>query len=127
MPEVAPAGTISLISKLTALKPQIEAELTERILPFWMIFTVDEQNGGFFGRVTNTGEPVRQAPKSLILNTRILWSFAAAYRRFGDLEYLKLAERAYHYLIDFFIDQAHGGAYWMLDSQGFPVDDKKKV
>ena len=102
-------------------------ELETGILPFWLRYSQDEIQGGFYGRVTNDGVPVPQAAKSLILNTRILWSFSAAYAELKKVEYLQLAERAFAYITTHFLDQEFGGAYWLLDCRGNPVDDKKKV
>lgn len=110
------------------LKEQLLKELECGILPFWLKYSVDEEHGGFFGRVDNRGQAaVPGAPKALILNTRILWSFSAAYSTLGNPEYLKMADRAWNYLCEYFIDTEYGGAYWMLDCQGIPLDDKKKV
>lgn len=38
-----------------------------------------------------------------------------------------MAQRAYHYLIDKFIDRKYGGVYWMVTPQGEPVEDLKKI
>ena len=35
------------------IRKQIEDELTENILPFWMTVPVDRVNGGFYGAITN--------------------------------------------------------------------------
>ncbi len=112
---------------LHKLRCQFLFELEHGILPFWLKYSVDEGNGGFHGRVENEGKAVPRSNKGLILNTRILWAFSAAYSAFGNTEYLKMADRAWEYIIDHFIDRAFGGAYWMLDFQGRPVEDKKKV
>jgi mannobiose 2-epimerase len=109
------------------LRNQFMQELEHGILPFWLKYSVDKERGGFYGSVDNEGYAIPQAPKALILNTRILWSFSAAYSALGYSEYLKIADRAYSYIRDYFIDTDFGGAYWMLDFQGKPLEDKKKV
>ncbi|MGD9159289.1 MAG: AGE family epimerase/isomerase [Desulfobacteraceae bacterium] len=109
------------------LKDRFLKEVEQGILPFWLKYSLDEEHGGFYGRVGNTGQPVSGAPKALILNTRILWSFSAAYLVMGNPEYLKTADRAWNYLREYFIDTEYGGAYWILDCHGVPLDDKKKV
>ncbi len=113
--------------KYDDLKNEVLEELQQGILPFWLRYSKDEHKGGFYGRVDNKGNPVPDAPKGLILNTRILWSFSAAYNTFKNTAYLKTADRAYEYIIEYFIDIEFGGAYWMLDSRGVPIEDKKKV
>jgi mannobiose 2-epimerase len=113
--------------KFKTYQEQVEQELNNNILPFWYEKTIDTENGGFIGRMTNDIRPVPDAPKGLILNTRILWTFSAVYHFNRDPRNLQLAERAYHYVTEYFLDPVHGGAYWMLDAKGRPHDDKKKV
>jgi mannobiose 2-epimerase len=68
-----------------------------------------------------------QADKAIILNTRILWTFSAAYRLTQNEQHKKMADRAYHYLCNHFFDEEEGGVYWMLDYQGQVKDPKKQV
>ena len=106
---------------------ELTKELKENILGFWMKHAVDEDQGGFFGEVSTDLQINSKADKSLVLNARLLWTFSAAYRLYGDKSYLTLADRAYAYLTKHFIDQEHGGLYWMLASDGTPSNDKKQV
>lgn len=98
-----------------------------RILHWWMEQMVDEENGGFYGRRDVYGKLYPQAAKGVILNTRILWSFATAARMFEREDYAATATRAYHYLCDHFLDSENGGVFWMLDYQGKPLETKKQV
>lgn len=116
-----------VMENYTDMKTEFIDELGHGILPFWLKLSVDNENGGFYGRVDNRGNAISDAPKSLILNTRILWTFSEVYSAFGNMEYLKMADRAYEYLHEYFYDREFGGVYWLLDSQGVPLDDKKKV
>ena len=100
--------------------------LQNNILRFWLDKMVDQENGGFYGRIDGHGVLHPDAEKGAILNARILWSFSAAYRVLGDEEYLKAATRAKDYIIDHFIDKEYGGVYWSLDSKGQPLDTKKQ-
>jgi len=102
-------------------------ELKDNILRYWMTRSVDDRNGGFIGRIGDDRKPDYEAAKSLVLNTRILWTFSAAYRVFGDGRYLAVAERAYEYVTDKFADRKHGGFFWMVDARGNPADDRKQV
>ena len=56
---------------------------------------------------------------------RILWSFSAAYRTFGDESYLKLANKSQRYFIDTFIDKKNGGVYWLVNPDGEVVNASK--
>lgn len=113
--------------KLQMLYNVALAEATGNILPFWMNHVVDHENGGFYGMVLTDRTPVREAQKGLVLNARLIWTFASAYRVFGDASYLETARRAYEYFIRYFWDEEHTGAYWMLDCRGAPVDTQKYI
>jgi len=103
-----------------------EKLLCENILPFWIARMADSINGGFYGRMTGEGVVERDAPKGVVLNARILWTFSAAYRIFRNAEYLQAATRAERYLTEHFLDKEFGGVYWLLTSEGAPLNTKKQ-
>ena len=113
-------------TELLRFREAVEEE-RERILSFWPDNTIDEENGGFFGEMTNDLIVNEKAPKGLILNTRILWTYSLAYRKLAKREYLKMIKRAYDYLVKYFLDKEFGGMYWLLDYQGNPLDTKKQI
>lgn len=102
-------------------------ELLENILPFWRTRTLDERRGGFIGQMSNDLKVQEDAPKGLILNARILWTFSAVHRYTHDEQDRALARRAYEYLTRYFRDDQHGGYFWELDPSGAVLDGKKKV
>ncbi|WP_127533346.1 AGE family epimerase/isomerase [Paenibacillus kobensis] len=106
---------------------EIRQELDDNILAFWMKHSPDERDGGFIGEITQNMTRVPDADKSLVLNTRMLWTFASAYRIFKKQAYLDVADRAYLYIKKHFVDVRNGGLYWMLNAQGKPSSDKKQV
>jgi cellobiose epimerase len=109
------------------LRERVERELRGDILPFWLKYAEDDQYGGFHGQIANdlTIDPL--AHKGLILNARILWTFAKAYKVYEDEVYLRTARRAYEYLRRYFWDAEFGGFYWMVDHLGRPMDTKKRI
>ena len=109
----------------TDFRKQLEQELTGNILPFWMTYSMDKVNGGFYGAITNNLEIHNEVPRSAILCARILWTYATAYRKLGDKQYLAMANWAYDALTDVFLDRQFGGVYWTVDSAGRPVFDRK--
>lgn len=109
------------------LKKEMEQTLRTNILGFWQSRMIDNSHDGFYGRIAGHGELHADADKGCVLNARILWAFAAAYRVLKDEAYLEMAMRAKRYLIDHFIDKEQGGAYWSLDSEGNPKDEKKQT
>lgn len=111
--------------QLTHLSEQVEKEILGHILPYWIEHGLDQTNGGFIGRVDNEGMADEAANKGLILNSRILWAFSAAWRTWQQPEWLPLADRAFDQLAMHFKDPANGGYYWMVTSKGRPADNTK--
>ena len=108
------------------MKTEMQDVLQKNILRFWLDKMVDQEHGGFYGRIDGHEHLHADAEKGAILNARILWAFSAAYRVLGDKTYLEAASRAKHYIIDYFIDPEYGGVYWSLDCNGKPLDTKKQ-
>ena len=115
---------------MTDNSPQFQNEISselENILEYWKLFGIDNKNGGFVGRRDHYNKEVPGAPKGIILNTRILWTFSAIgnFKKNDELKFY--AERAFGYLKDHFIDQKSGGVYWELDAEGHPVNRRKQI
>ena len=119
-----PAPTTAAL--LATYQQEMAAELA-RITDFWLRRTVDELRGGFIGRMDCAGQIEAGAPKGSILNARILWTFAAAYRHTGRSENLAAATRAFEYLLAHFVDKEHGGIYWLVDADGQALNDRKQM
>lgn len=114
------------ISRLLQLKVEFSDELTS-ILEFWSTKCLDETHEGFIGSMDHCGNVDPVASKGCILNTRILWTFSAAYRTTNLEVYRTMAKRAYDYLTKYFWDHQYGGLYWELDHKGAPLDRKKQA
>ena len=116
----------AITKQLDIYKKELSDELG-RILKFWVDMTPDELHGGFYGKINNDNQIIDGAAKGSVLNARILWTFSAAYNLNHDAVNLDFANRAYHYIIDHFIDKQYGGVYWLVDYKGEPLDTKKQV
>ena len=112
--------------RVDMMKREMQDVLENNILPFWLEKMKDEENGGFYGRMDGNNQLHPEAEKGSILNARILWTFAAAYRVLQNEELLDAATRAKDYLIEHFIDPEYGGVYWSVDCKGEPLDTKKQ-
>lgn len=108
-----------------SMEQELRSELEDRILPYWSTKTIDEAFGGFIGRIDGENRVIPNAQKSAILNTRILWTFSAAYRVLQRPDLKLIADRAQRYVIDHFWDAKHGGLYWMVDHRGDVFSSKK--
>jgi mannobiose 2-epimerase len=106
-------------------KQEAIREVKSNILRFWQSLA-DEENGGFYGETDFYGKPDKTAAKGCILNSRILWTFSAAYRLFGDSVYKTYAQRARDFLSKAFLDKTHGGLYWLADNEGKAKDTRKQ-
>ncbi len=111
--------------RLSDYKVELTEEL-QRILNYWTTYAVDQENGGFYGKISNDNKVDKTAVKGAVLNARILWSFAAAHKLNAEHS-LEMADRAYRYIVDHMIDKEFGGVYWTVDYQGQPLDTKKQV
>lgn len=109
------------------LSIEIERDLKENILPFWLHHVQDTVHGGFFGEVSSRGEGNLSCPKSAILGARILWTFSSAYRLYGVDEYRQLADRIQQYYLQNFIDKRYGGVYWTITPDGGLQDPTKQT
>ncbi|RDC61473.1 AGE family epimerase/isomerase [Adhaeribacter pallidiroseus] len=111
--------------KLHQYQTEAEAEI-RRILNFWVEQAQDER-GGFIGQMNSQGQVNPSAPKGSVLNARILWSFSAAYRHTQSEQYRQMADRAFNYLLTYFIDQEFGGTYWQVSAAGKPQNTRKQI
>ncbi|QIP15088.1 N-acylglucosamine 2-epimerase [Spirosoma aureum] len=107
---------------------ELHLHLTEELLPFWISRTVDDENGGFITHFDQYGYDSGEDEKSLIAQTRSIYTYASAHR--AGYGYGKLAELARHgvdYLLSQLWDEEYGGFYWMTNRKGDVINDQKIV
>ncbi|MGW8315547.1 MAG: AGE family epimerase/isomerase [Bacteroidales bacterium] len=112
---------------LIRLRSELEEELRNNILPFWMEHLPDREKGGFHGHITHLNEVVVGASRGAIQNARILWTFSAAFRRYPEKAYLETALRAFDYILLHFLDRDFGGIFWELDAYGRVKGSRKQI
>ncbi len=98
----------------------------KHLLGWWQKKMPDTVNGGFWGEIDADDQPVPDAPKSVILFTRMLWFFSAMATYLKSDDALLSAHRCANYLRSHFLDPDHGGLYWQLDAKGQVIDAKKQ-
>lgn len=111
---------------LSVYKEEAEKEL-DAILSYWLKYAVDNEYGGFYGKIDNENHPYQDSLKGSVLNSRILWAFSASYHLTKNPEYLLTAQRAYDYIIHHFIDREYGGVYWSVDHKGEMLNGRKQI
>jgi len=112
---------------LSECAARIESDLRQNILPFWINHAVDQATGSFHGELNHDLVLNRAAERGALLSTRILWTYAAAYRAYREPAHLAMAEHAYADLFARFHDATHGGFYWSIAADGTVLRDRKQV
>jgi mannobiose 2-epimerase len=125
----APGSGESLVNPgvLREFALSADAEVRGDILKYWIEHAVDREHGGFYGFIGADGAVKADAPRGGLLESRILWTFSAAYLRYRSPQYLELATWAYRDLIARFWDKENGGLYWTATVDGRPLDSRKQT
>ena len=116
----------NLSQKLTQYREAANAE-AKAILHWWAQNMPHPQQAGFYGSIAANGMADAEAPGSLVMYSRILWSFSAAAMHYRDAAYLDMAGRALQALVHWFADKEFGGLYWSVQHNGHVHNDKKQV
>ena len=111
---------------LLSYKSEVEVELSS-ILDWWMEHMLNKETGFFYGEISGANIPDGNAPIGLVLQSRILWTFSAAYNYTQNKVYLNFAHTAYNQLITQFYDKHYGGMFWSVQPNGIPVSTKKQA
>ena len=106
------------------LKQEIQHELENHIIPFWDSLC-DYERGGFYGYMDSSLNLDRNAPKGVILHSRILWFYSNCYLTLGRKDCLEKARHAFDFLSKYCVDRENGGVYWMVNADGSINDDLK--
>lgn len=115
----------NLTKELIHYQHIFQKELHTNILSFWMKYGIDKSGKGFYGAADLQGNPIPDAPKSCVLNARILWTFAQAAIQFDNEIYAEIADRAFQVLQNDFADKKYGGYFMSIDSRNQPLETIK--
>jgi len=115
-------------NEILALHSEAKNHLINELLPFWSSRMKDEENGGFITHFDENGNDTGEDEKSLIAQTRCLYTLASAHRAgYGNGELAELAKHGADFLIEKMWDTEHGGFYWMMDRKGNVKNDQKII
>jgi mannobiose 2-epimerase len=112
--------------QLQQLQSELKTEL-DSILEYWSKYSIDTENGGFIGQIDSNDQANNKAEKGSVLNARILWAFSSAYKLTKNEEHIKIAKRAFDYIVAHFYDNEFGGVFWSLNYDGTPKDSKNQI
>lgn len=110
-----------------ALLARIEADLRGNILPFWIKHAVNRPARTFHGALTNSLILDPAAERGALLTSRILWTYAAAHRQYGEAAYREMADFAHADLMARYHDAKRGGFYWSIRADGTIRRDRKQI
>lgn len=105
-------------------RQEIQQELENHIIPFWDSLC-DYERGGFYGYMDSALNLDKNAPKGVILHSRILWFYSNCYLVLGREDCLEKAKHAFDFLSKYCVDRENGGVYWMVNADGTVNDDLK--
>jgi len=114
--------------ELTQLKKEAENHLVNELLPFWTTRMIDHKNGGYFTHFDEKGNDTGEDEKSLIAQTRCLYTLSSAHRAgYGNGELARMARHGVDFLLEKMWDNEYGGFFWMLDRKGNVKIDQKII
>ncbi|MFZ1055322.1 MAG: AGE family epimerase/isomerase [Opitutaceae bacterium] len=113
--------------ELAALSAGAEQEVKGDILPFWLKYTRDADDGGYYGFIGADMTVKKGASRGSLLTSRVLWTFSTAYRTYHDPAYLEMATYAYHDLVEHFWDKEDGGIFWTITGDAKPEAVNKLI
>jgi len=112
--------------KLLAFKNELKDTLENELLPFWLDRCKDAVNGGFITHFDKDGNDSGQDEKSLIAQTRTIYTMSSAHRAgYGGGQCAEYAKHGVDFLLYRMWDNEYGGFYWTTDRKGNVVIDKK--
>ncbi|AOS44738.1 Cellobiose 2-epimerase [Lacunisphaera limnophila] len=111
----------------TDLLAAIEADLRGNILPFWIKQVANRPARTFHGALSNDLTVDPAVERGALLTSRILWTYAAALRQYGDAAYRAMADLAHEDLMAHYHDAGQGGFYWSIAADGAVLRDRKQV
>jgi len=110
------------------IRERIRRHLRRELLPFWADHAWDEDAGGFIGHLGDHGRRTGVYDKYLLIQARLIWSFAAAHRHgLTGANYLDLARRGFAFLVERMWDPEHEGFFRALRRDGTLFLDEKWV
>lgn len=97
-----------------------EQELLDNVMPFWMKYSIDEENGGYFNCLDRFGN-VFDTDKFMWLQAREVWTFATLYKEQAqNPAWLAAAKHGADFLESKGRDE-DGNWYFSLDQFGNPL------
>ena len=112
--------------RLVPLMKEVQDHLFNELAPFWLTHGVDEEYGGYLTYLDKDGNPTGETVKTLVCQTRMIYSFSAAHRaNLGEGKFAERARQGVDFLLEHFWDDEFTGWYWTCEQDGTPIDRSK--
>jgi len=110
------------------IREEAQHHLNNELLPFWTSRMVDEKNGGFITHFDKDGKDTGEDEKSLVAQTRCLYTVSSAHRAgYGNGKLAVMAKHGADFLIGKMWDRENEGFFWMMDRKGKVKIDRKII
>ena len=110
------------------IREEAQDHLNNELLPFWTSRMVDEKNGGFITHFDKDGKDTGEDEKSLVAQTRCLYTVSSAHRAgYGNGKLAVMAKHGADFLIGKMWDRENEGFFWMMDRKGKVKIDRKII
>lgn len=114
------------LEKLHSLKNELKDYAEKSLLPFWANNCKDSVFGGYNSHFDEFGKDPGTDEKSLIAQSRLVFTFSQAYRKgFGGEIMKDLAVHGVNFLLEKMWDPENGGFYWLLDRKNTVINAQK--
>ena len=113
---------------LTVISQDMRSCLAEKMIPFWLERSIDQQFGGFITSFDTHGCFDGNGIKNIVTQSRMIWGFSylLPYAKAEDRARMKAAaQQGVAFLMDHFYDTKHGGFYWQVQRDGSVMDAAK--
>lgn len=119
-----------MTKRLQKAKRELQDCLSNRIIPFWLDRSVDEEYGGYLTCFDADGKYTGNGTKYIVTQSRMVWGFSnlREFARSQDLERVEHAARqGAEFLMNAFWDDKYQGYYWQLNRDGSIADPSKLI
>ncbi|MFB3882669.1 MAG: AGE family epimerase/isomerase, partial [Armatimonadota bacterium] len=107
--------------------PDFREHVLEAVLPFWERHSIDRDYGGFITHLARDGSVTDSSEKFLVMQARMIYSFAAGAELGGPAEWLGLADQGVAFLTRHFRDRVEDGWFWSTSRQGQQMQVAKRT
>lgn len=113
---------------MKAIRDELADVLANKIIPFWLKRSVDEQYGGYLTSFDENGKFDGNDEKNIVTQSRMVWGFSYLLPFANDSDkplMEKAAKQGADFLIEKFWDKEYGGFFWVLNRDGSVRDPAK--